>query len=59
MSDEKNTSVMELIGAYDSYVSAEELSADAVSEAPATTLPCASASSVPCFNVTYTVVIHC
>lgn len=46
----KSTSVMELIGSYDAYASAEELSADAVSEAPATTIPCASVSSMPCFN---------
>ena len=54
---EKNASVMELIGAYDSYATADELTADAVSEAPATTVPCASASSMPCFNAS--LVFHC
>jgi hypothetical protein len=47
---EKNTAIMELVGSYDAYVSTEELSVNAASDAPATTLPCASVSSVPCFN---------
>jgi hypothetical protein len=47
---QKNTAIMELVGSYEAYVSAEELSVNAASDAPATTLPCASASSVPCFN---------
>jgi hypothetical protein len=41
---------MELVGGYEAYVTADELNVNAASDAPATTLPCASASSVPCFN---------
>lgn len=48
--DQKNTAIMELIGSYDTYVSTPELSVNAATDAPATTIPCASWSSIPCFN---------
>ncbi len=48
--ENKSTAIMDLIGSYDAYVSTAELSVNAATDAPATTLPCASASSVPCFN---------
>ncbi|MFC4565494.1 LxmA leader domain family RiPP [Nocardiopsis mangrovi] len=48
--DNKTAAIMELVGGYDAYATPEELSVDSATAAPATTIPCASASSVPCFN---------
>ena len=47
---DKNLEIMDLMESFDAYVTGEEVAASSESAAPATTLPCASASSMPCFN---------